>query len=478
MTTYLPDTADMRDTADARARAVEPLILSAGLAAAMTAGLAAVFVGPLAVAGVVAVAIFAMVAWRPVLALLSYLLTLPFLAGVDRGQWLPLLRPNEALLVLVLFGALAGGLLRYMRGARLQLRVTRWDVAVAGFFVLAIGWPVSSMLVRGLVPSGQDLAALLPAAKLAALVVLGRLTVRTSKDLLWCLWLIVGGAVVIAAMSVLQVLGIEPVVGLIDTYYPVLPRDPHRATTTLSNAIATGDFVLGGTVLLLMAGLRGLIGRARLVCLPVLAVGLVAAGQFSTWIGAMIVGAVVLHRYPPLRKKAVRIIPVIALAMVVAAPALFDRLNDFSNSSGAPTSWLVRWVNVRDLYLPPLFEQKGFVLGVSPNSVLVPPDTWRDVVYLESGYLQLLWMGGIPLLAGFIWLTTAVLSGGRRVSTRTDITGACAETLVVLWWVVLIMSVTDPHLSMRGPGDLLFVLLGITLTGLTEREIHDHTHRE
>ena len=71
---------------------------------------------------------------------------------------------------------------------------------------------------------------------------------------------------------------------------------------------------------------------------------------------------------------------------------------------GVPISWLTRWDNLSHFYLPALGDFH-FLLGVRPDSVLRAPETWRDVIYLESGYLELLWVGGIPLLLGFVWLS-------------------------------------------------------------------------
>jgi hypothetical protein len=282
--------------------------------------------------------------------------------------------------------------------------------------------------------------------------------------------LIVAGAVAISTIAVLQVLDVEPVASLIHTYYPVLPLDLHRASTTLSNPVATGDYMLIGAVLLLTSWMRGLfVGRGLTVCVILLAAGLTAAGQFSTWLGAAIVGVVLLRVNVSLRKPAVQFAPVLVIAVLVSSPALVDRLGEFSNGQSAPVSWLVRWTNLTTLYLPPLFEDGGFVLGVRVNSVIAPPDTWRDAVYLESGYLQLLWMGGIPLLVGFIWLSAAVLGRSGQLSMRGDDIGACAAAVVVVWWMVLILLLFDPHLFMRGPGDLFFVLIGITLSSAAER---------
>ena len=68
-------------------------------------------------------------------------------------------------------------------------------------------------------------------------------------------------------------------------------------------------------------------------------------------------------------------------------------LAEAGSRSVVPQSWIIRWVNVTELYWPQIADG-GWMLGVSPDTVVVPPDTWRDEVFLESGYLWMLWVGG------------------------------------------------------------------------------------
>jgi lipopolysaccharide/colanic/teichoic acid biosynthesis glycosyltransferase len=101
------------------------------------------------------------------------------------------------------------------------------------------------------------------------------------------------------------------------------------------------------------------------------------------------------------------------------------------------------------------------VLGVGPNSVLRAPETWREVIYLEYGYLQFLWVGGLPLLAAFVWLSVGVLRHARQVARRPDTVGAYASALWAAWWMVLVLSLIDIHLVLRGAGELLFIGLAV-----------------
>jgi lipopolysaccharide/colanic/teichoic acid biosynthesis glycosyltransferase len=440
-------------------------IAGAAIGAALVAGLFAAVVGPVAIAVAVGVGLFGLAAWRPVLGTYLYLAPLPLIAGMQRGALVPMVRPNEALLVLLIAGAMAGGYIRALRGAPLQLRLRPFDVPLAAFVLLATVWPITSMLLRGVPPVTADVMAVLPVCKLAGLLLLVRTTVRTPTQVLWCIRLIIGGAVVIAAVVVVQSLRIGPVAALLATWWPVPDGIPiGRGTATLANAIATGDYILIGLTLLVLSGARGLVGRrTRVGAGLVLAAGLLAAAQFSTWLGALLVGALLFRRLPA-RMSALRLAPIAGIALLFGAPALLLRLKELSGDS-SPQSWNVRWENVTHIYVPELVENGGFLVGVSPNSVVVPPDMWRTAVYLESGYLEFLWIGGVPLLAGFVVLSRAVFRLTRRHGSLTDGVGVCAAALAIAWWLIVWLSLLDSHFFMRGPSDLLFILLGI-VTGL------------
>jgi hypothetical protein len=450
---------------ESRPRGLErsgPPLITAAIAAAVGAGAAAAVVGPIAVGGAVVLALFGLVAWRPVLGTYLYLATLPFLAGLDRGALVPLLRPNEALLVLLLASAVTGGYIRAVKGAPLHLDLRRFDIPLAAFFLLATVWPIASMMLRGVMPLASDIAAIFPACKLAALFLLVRTTVRSPRQVLWCIRLIIAGAVALAAIAVLQTLSVGPVLELLETWWPTAP-DPidARGASTLTNPIATGDYIAIAMTLLVMSGLRGLLGRwARVGAGLVLAAGLLATGQFSTWLAALLMGVLVLRYFSLPRKSLVRIAPIVVLAALSGSPALLRRIGNLSGGTW-PHSWRVRWDNLERFYIPELVEHGRFFAGVSPNSVINPHDNMRDVVYLESGYLQFLWMGGVPLLVAFVVLSFAVFKLSRPLRSRTDGVGACASTLAIAWWMVVFLSVLDAHLFMRGVGDLIFTLLGI-----------------
>lgn len=451
-----------------RTTAVGHLRQRAGLlgAAAVTAGacgVGAIVVGPLLALAVAAVLLFVACAYRPIFATYTYLLVLPFVAGIDRGNVIPLVRLNEAVLTLLVAGACLGLYLRFVRGDVMRPRVGGLDGPLAVFVLFSTVWPIAWLMLRGDVLHPSDLAAVLPVCKLVGLLVLVRATVRTDMQLIRCIRLIAWTAAGVAVIAVLQTLGFGPVLSVLHVFWPPVSDGLNqRGTTTLGSSIATGDYIIFTLTLVVCCSRHGILGRRERLCLGfVLGAGVLAAGQFSTWISAIVAGVVMLVWFPDLRRQALRFLPVAAAAALVGAPAFLGRVSQFDGGTALPSSWLGRWYNVTTFYLPQLRDFR-FVLGASPNSVLPAPEVWRNEIYLESGYLQLLWVGGLPLLAAFVWFSVAVLRTTMRVGSRADGAGAVAATLHVAWWILLVLSVIDIHLVVRGGGDLLFTLLAIT----------------
>ncbi|HZA15911.1 MAG TPA: hypothetical protein VE645_03275 [Pseudonocardiaceae bacterium] len=439
---------------------------------AVVGGVLAVAVGPLiafAAIGVLAlIGLFAAAAYRPIFATYAYLGTLPIIAGIDRGNLIPLVRPNEALLAVLIAGALAGGYFRWCRGDRVPLQLHKLDIPIGVFLLMSTAWPLLSLLLRGQTPVTSDLAAVLPVCKLVAIYLLVRLSVSTEAQLVRCFRLIIWPGAVVAVIAILQTLNFGPVVAMLQA---VWTPDSHaaalaeRGTTTLGSPLATGDYIIICLTLVICCAVRGLLHyRERLVLGAVLGAGVLAAGQFSTWISAVVVAGIILWRFSTVRRGSVRFLWLVPLALAFGAPALIGRLQGFSEY-GVPRSWIGRWNNLSDHYLP-RFDFVNVLIGVSPNSVLPAPERWREVIYLEGGYLQLLWIGGIPLLAAFVWLAVAVLRRSQELmeqrGSQLDPVGAAASALWVCWWFLIIVTVIDPHLTLRGTGDVLFMLMAIT----------------
>ena len=119
------------------------------LAAAVVAG-GVVAAAPAAAAlGLIPLTVVALVWMHPPLAAYLIIGATPLLAGVDRGQFVQLLRPNE-LLALLVGSALAGRALFRLRTGRLGWpRVDRVELAILLLAVTSSIVPLLWMLVRG-----------------------------------------------------------------------------------------------------------------------------------------------------------------------------------------------------------------------------------------------------------------------------------------------------------------------------------------
>ncbi|MGH3914452.1 MAG: hypothetical protein ACRDTC_13765 [Pseudonocardiaceae bacterium] len=410
------------------------------------------------------VGLFTVTVYRPIAALYVYLGTLPIVVGIDRDTLIPLVRPNEALLVLLLAGACLGGYLRYCRGDAVELRLNRLDVPLAAFLLASTVWPLTSLMLRGHTPLPADLAAVLPVCKLVAIYLLVRFTVSTQEQVVRAIRLIIWPGSVVAVIAILQTLGFGPVLTLLASVWS--PTEAagtitERGGTTLSSPIATGDYIIFCLVLVICCGARGMLDRRERLGLGiVLSAGVLASGQFSTWISAAVAATLILWRFPDLRRKAWRFLPMLPIIFAIGAPAFLARIGGFSDRS-VPDSWQGRWDNLSTFYLP-RFDWLNILVGVSPDPVLQAPERWREVIYLENGYLQFLWIGGIPLLLAFGWLSVAVLRRSEELMAEPGALGASAAALWIVWVFLLVLTFIDPHLTMRGIGDIIFVLLAIT----------------
>lgn len=454
--------------------AVGVTALSALLAAAVGPVAAYGFIGAL-----VGLALLATAAHTPRFATYTYLITLPILAGIPRDELLPLVRPNEGLLAVLMAGALLGAFLRYLRGD--EIRPTFYplvDIPLAVFLLMATIWPIASLMMRGQVPTGTEYASMLPMTKLVALYFLVRYTMVTEQEIMRCIRFIVWPGATVAMIAILQTLNFTPVILLLNTLWSSADTAAEtaeladRGSTTLGSPIATGDVVIISLILVFCCVARGLLGRReRLFLAMVLGTGVLAAGQFSTWIAAVVALGLLAWRFPDLRRQASRFAPLIGVALVVGAPAFIGRLESIGaagDGSLLPVSWQGRVNNLANHYLP-RFDWVTTLVGVSPNTVLAAPERWREVIYLESGVLWFLWVGGVPLLAAFIWLSLRVLRAVRPAIRHPGAFGACASCLEIVWLFLLVLTVIDPHLQLRGTGDLIFTLLAITVGGIDAR---------
>lgn len=392
-----------------------------------------------------------------------YLVLLPVLAGIPRDRYLPLLRPSEGLQLAVLgIGALMA-FAAYARGLRwrLDIRPLDWWMAALAFFSSVV--PLAWLVARNEPVNLDVILAASPMIKYLLLWVLVRVAVRSAPDRLLLLSAAVLGGLFVAAVAIAEAAGIGPIKEILSTYFAPegTPAFEGRAFTTLSSAIASG------ALLVLTAGisLGFAVKRNSFTMLGItgmLLVGVVATGQMTSLAGVIVALGAVAATHRVLGKTLAFGMPVLIVAGVGMSSVIAERFADTAGRSRIPQSWVIRWSNVTDLYWPSIADG-GWKLGVSPETVLVPPDSWRDEVFLESGYLWALWIGGVPLLValvGFLW--SAWRSAGvPRSNPDLEVLRIAARGAAAF---MIVFNVIDPHASLRGGADLLYILTAATLS--------------
>jgi len=362
---------------------------------------------------------------------------------------------------------------RALRGELLSARFTRLDRSVVILCAVSSIWPLFWMLARSRIPSSTDIFDTIVLWRLASLYVLFRWVVRTPEQVRRSLWILLVSASLLSLLAILDSLGIWKPGG---PWTPVVvDNSSGRGGATLGSSIAVGDYLSYSFPVVLIWMLRRKDHRRVIVAIAGLVfLGILGTGQFSAWIEAFIVVLVVAQYEGQIARLARWLVPITALGAVIAWPVIATRLSGFG-SGGLPQSWQTRINNLSHFYLPQL---AGFhwVLGIRPNTVLPAPETWRAVIYLESGYLWLFWVAGIPLVCAFLWLLKHGFRHTKRVARERvdDDIGVAALATRAALWCLLILTLIDPHLTLRGGSDLFFCLLGLS-ANLVVSPAHDPT---
>jgi hypothetical protein len=442
------------------------LFVLGGLLAGLSVG-AACAVRPLLVLGACFALVLGACVWaRPALAAYLLIALTPLTAGIGRGIAIPVLRPNEALAVLVGGALAARGLfaLRQGRVPRIHLSRVEWSIvlmAVANSVV-----PLLWMTFRQRQIAHDDLLYAVVLWKYLALYAIVRLSVSSEEEVRRCLWISIAAASIVAGIAILQSLKLFGVPGLLATYFApfgnVDALNNARGSSTLALPAATGDLMIFN--LAIACGLWVRVGRHKVLLAGAAALfmlGTLAAGETSTVLGLAVGIACILALIGSARLL-LFFVPAGAIAALALRPVISRRLSGFQTTFGLPPSWIGRLHNLQTYFWPKLFSNWNFLLGVRPSARVAVASQATGYVWIESGYTWLLWGGGIPLLASFLYFVYASLKMAWGVARRgTGATSVAGVATFVAVAVTAVLMVFDPHLTYRGAGDALFFLLAL-----------------
>jgi hypothetical protein len=289
--------------------------------------------------------------------------------------------------------------------------------------------------------------------------------VTTRRQATCCLVFSLCSAAIVCGVGMLQALHLFGVSEVLAQFYAPFgvesAVDIGRGSSTLSLPAAVADLAIINFGLALGMIRSGRRHRAALLGVCVLYVfGVIAAAEFSTAIG-LVIAFLTLVVVTGSKRLIAYAAPVVVVAYFALRPVIETRLSGFSSASGIPVSWIGRLRNLQTYFWPEMLGHWNWVLGVRPSSRVPAASQEFGWIWIESGYTWLLWGGGIPLLASYIAFAGAVIRKGWAYARRADAAGIAGTAVAVAMCSQVVLMAFDPHLTYRGSGDALFLLLAL-----------------
>ena len=425
----------------------------------------------LGILGIVAIACFLAVVVRPVVGAYLLLFTTPLIAGVARGSML--VRPNEALLVVVACALSVRAVLLMLSRRYHPPRFDRMDMALLVLVASGSVLPMVWLAIRQQPVSQDDLLYAAVLIKYYVLFRVFRVTVVTTAQVMTCLWMSITSAVIEGLIAIFQVTKLFGVPAFLHAYYDqpysgTVTVISDRGTSTLASAFGHADLMIMNLMIVLaVSRLRPDRARLLLGIAGLYVTGIIACGEFSGYIGftvallvfALLSGISLRQAFPYM----------LSIGVVMAIPlwsVLEKRFGVLLGQGEVPMSWKGRLDDLREFFLPRLLEGGNWLLGVQPAPRVLAPEAWRTHVYVESGYVWLPWIGGVPFVLAFFYFVASTLATLRSIiRARQDAAGVAATAAFCYVATMVALMTFDPHITMRGTADLMFPLIAMSLVG-------------
>jgi hypothetical protein len=411
-----------------------------------------------------AVAIIAITARRPIFGCALLAVGVPMTTALGRDTVIPILRPNEAILLLVLAGLALHYLLTRPSASFIGL-----DLAIAGF---AVGTSLIPWLVLFLSRADMDFvtwrAVLGPLQFLAVYLCFAQL--RASDDhLKWLLQLTLLTSVIVGVIAVLELQDFPPGIrALVSTYFP--PDNPlldstlsadYRPTSLLGVYGAVGAFAMLNVMLALTLAKKKDTRINGVWLTTVLVVNLGSLAASLTWAPAvaLVLGTAIViwySRYVPRLMWVSIAAGVVALAILW--PFVSARIDASAISLGSIQNIDARIRNWQYYFLPVLAEHIWFGTGTVIPSEL--PPYLSD--FVDNEYLRIGFRAGLVGIGLLMLMLSSVGVFAWRCRDSTDPwlrrLGAVSLATVV---TILLVGFTAEYLSFGGLSQYIAMLFGL-----------------
>ncbi len=327
---------------------------------------------PVGLAFIGALALLALTAWRPAIGLAVFAFSISLTTGLGRGTIIPVLRPNEAILLVVV-----SGLVLHYLPRRQRHNITGLDLAV-GAYTLGVVVISSLVLILSRSPylfNADTLRAVLSPLQLLLVYVIYSRVDLTSRAVRVILNLTMLASIVVSLLAVAELADLPGVRDFVATYYPPPVNlynafDPgYRPISTLGHYSAVGAFATVNYMLALTLSTMRHPGFPKPWLSLVMVVniaGLVASLTWAPLLALPLVTILVLwygHHLPPQLGLTVA---ALAVAIVLLWPAVSARgaaqgvLSSAGQNLAIPESFAYRIRVWQAFFVPALADSPVF----------------------------------------------------------------------------------------------------------------------
>ncbi len=422
-------------------------------------------VSPLVSGGLLLGLVFAALALtRPVVLCYVLIAAVVFLSGMPRGGLIPLLIPNEPILIL------SAGFAFFVTLARSNAPKLPRPVLIAlGCMVFGTALiPTLAYYARDFPLTTSDVFSLVAPVQYVVLVWLFASLPESEADRYKIIMFMLMCGSVIALIGLLEAANFTPVTNLIDTLYPSSQTrnaaEYGRVTSILGAWNSLGNFLMINLIIVLaMHGYkqRSSWGTATLaVNLCLCGACLLASGSYASLVG-LVLSLFIVKGFD---RRGWKIILLFLLGMTIAGfflqNLIMDRLDyQYRNGGIVPETLAYRFKVWADFYIPLIAQNP--LWGITPT--FEGRVTWA---WAESQYFYLLVRSGLVSLLGHLaYVGTLMVWAFRRFRSPSEVTHQLAVALFAILAVLSIMGFTNEVFTSSGAVDYVWMIVGLLAAG-------------
>lgn len=410
-------------------------------------------------AGVGALALLLLTIRRPIFGCAALVVTVPLTAGLARGSIVPVLKPSEAILLIVLIGVVAH---------QMTIRRTR---PVAGLDLVVGGYVVGSIVIPWLVlllthyPADLDTwrTVASPALFLVVYYIFSR-THLTDPDLRIVLNCALVAGVIVSLIACAELVDLPSVRNFFASYYTGPTLSSYRPSSTLGHYSAVGAFGALTYILALALATARVPGFSGLWLTLVMGVSLVGVIVSETWAPAAALPVVILiivfygRRIP---RELVVTVACGLLGFIVLWPLISSRVDSqqviTAQGFAIPDSLGVRIRYWNEFIIPALSDHVWLGTGtVIPSSVPDPLTKFVDNEYLWAGF-----RAGLPGIALLVGMLLSIMAAAWTVrASRNPLQLALGAACLATATMLLLLGATAQYITFAGLSQEIAMLVG------------------